>query len=171
MNTSVYGAYGMFFNNLIGGSLKQILNDLNITLNTTKSKHFTNMFDGSAFTEIPTIDMSNAVNTSYVFSACTKLNTIEKIISSENTVWNSTSFYNCVALVNITFEGVVAKSITLENSTLLSAESAVSLFNALKDLTGTDLSYTVTFSTALVNRLTDEQKAIATNKGWTLLYK
>ena len=171
MNTSVYGAYGMFFNNLIGGSLKQILNDLNITLNTTKSKHFTNMFDGSAFTEIPTIDMSNAVNTSYVFSACTKLNTIEKIISSENTVWNSTSFYNCVALVNITFEGVVAKPITLENSTLLSAESAVSLFNALKDLTGTDLSYTVTFSTALVNRLTDEQKAIATNKGWTLLYK
>lgn len=166
---SVYGAYGMFFNNNIGGSLKQMLNNQNVTLDTSAAEHFSNMFDGSTFTELPIIDLSKAVNTSYIFSACTKLVTIEKIISSASTNWNSTSFYNCIALTNVVFEGVIAKAISLENSSLLSVDSVVSLFNSLKDLSGNSLI--VTLNSALNNKLSAEQKAIATNKGWTIAFK
>ena len=169
--TSAYGAYGMFFNNNIGGSLKQMLNNQNVTLDTSAAEHFTNMFDGSAFTELPTINMINGIATGYAFSACSKLVTIEKIISSERTNWNSTSFYNCIALTNVVFEGIIAKSITLENSTLLTVDSVVSLFNALKDLTDTSLSYAVTLNAVFNSKLSAEQKAIATNKGWTITFK
>ena len=49
----------------------------------------------------------------------------------------------------------------------LSPESAVSIFNALADLTGTD-SKTLYLPSEVIARLTPDQISIATNKNWTL---
>ena len=43
----------------------------------------------------------------------------------------------------------------------------VAMFNSLKDLTG-DTAKTLTLGSTNLAKLTAEQKAIATNKNWTL---
>ena len=43
----------------------------------------------------------------------------------------------------------------------------IAMFNSLKDLTG-DTAKTLTLGSTNLAKLTDEQKAIATNKNWTL---
>lgn len=50
----------------------------------------------------------------------------------------------------------------------LDNDSAMVLINGLKDYTGTGSTRTITFRASTYNTLTDEQKAIATNKGWTI---
>ena len=48
-------------------------------------------------------------------------------------------------------------------------ESLMNVINNLYDLTANGLSgKTVKFGTTNLNKLTDEQKAVAVNKGWTL---
>jgi hypothetical protein len=55
----------------------------------------------------------------------------------------------------------------LSMSTKYSAETLVGVLNSLKDRTG-ETAYTLTLGTANLAKLTDEQKAIATNKNWVL---
>ena len=49
----------------------------------------------------------------------------------------------------------------------LSPESAVSIFNALADLSGTD-SQTLHLPSQVIARLTPDQISIATNKNWSV---
>ena len=58
-------------------------------------------------------------------------------------------------------------SFNISNSTLLSSSELVKIFNNLADLTNSS-SQTLTLGTTLLAKLTDEEKAIATNKNWTL---
>ena len=58
-------------------------------------------------------------------------------------------------------------SFDLSNSTLLSESELVKILNNLSDLTNSS-SQTLTLGTTLLAKLTDEEKAIATNKNWTL---
>ena len=50
----------------------------------------------------------------------------------------------------------------------LTAETLVSMFENLADLTDTGKEYTLNLGTSNLDRLTDEQKQIAYDKGWTL---
>lgn len=50
----------------------------------------------------------------------------------------------------------------------MSAETMVDLFNNLKDLNGTNLSYTFNIGTTNKAKLTSEQLSIATKKGWDI---
>lgn len=58
-------------------------------------------------------------------------------------------------------------AINLSNSHLLKHDSIVNLLENLKDLTG-DTAKTLTLGSTNLAKLTDEEKAIATNKNWTL---
>ena len=58
-------------------------------------------------------------------------------------------------------------SLRLNVSNNLTVDSMVAMFNSLKDLTG-DTAKTLTLGSTNLAKLTDEQKAIATNKNWTL---
>lgn len=81
----------------------------------------------------------------------------------------STSYflYGCVALENIELGDNWNASIRFDVSNNITIDSMVSMFNALKDLTdGT--AKTLTLGATNLAKLTDEQKAIATNKNWTL---
>ncbi|MEE0266216.1 MAG: leucine-rich repeat domain-containing protein [Acutalibacteraceae bacterium] len=57
--------------------------------------------------------------------------------------------------------------LNLSISTKFSAETLVNMLNSLKDRTG-ETAYTLTLGTTNLAKLTDEQKAIATNKNWAL---
>lgn len=74
----------------------------------------------------------------------------------------------CVQLQYVTIEnGFNCNNLNLSASTLYSVETIVSWLEALADRTG-ETAYTLTMGTTNLNKLTNEQKAIATNKNWNL---
>lgn len=109
------------------------------------------------------------------FSNATKMKTIRKLSVIETTVYNST-FNTARALENIVMEGIIGSTINFQWSTLLTAESAISIINCLKDYTGTDQfgTYTLTFADEVWTRLEtvtppDEYtswKNYVEDKGW-----
>ena len=107
------------------------------------------------------------------FQGLTNCQTIN--LSSWNLVDNDTSsafgFADCSNLVNldlgnnITLKGVHGGAFGGDIS--LSSESAVSIFNALADLSGTN-SKTLRLPSQVIARLTSSQISIATNKNWSV---
>lgn len=79
----------------------------------------------------------------------------------------SFAFNGCVSLKDVTIEQGFNCAIDLSTSTLYTAETIVSWLEALADRTG-QATFTLTIGTTNLNKLTAEQKAIATNKNWTL---
>lgn len=72
----------------------------------------------------------------------------------------------------LTFENTIITAIDgnsrLYDGTQLTVESLLSLLNALKDYSGTGTTKSLRLSSASIGKLTDAQKAIAINKGWTI---
>ena len=107
------------------------------------------------------------------FHGLTNCRTIN--LSSWNLIDNNTTasfgFADCPNLVNldlgnnITLKGVHGGAFSGDIS--LSAESAVSIFNALADLSGTS-SQTLKLPSQVIARLTSSQISIATNKNWNV---
>lgn len=110
-----------------------------------------------------------------VFNGCTALKTVylpPTITSEESNCLTTTSssqyiFYGCTALEDVQLGPDWNRSIRLDVSTNITVDSMVTMFNALKDLTG-ETAKTLTFGSTNLAKLTDEQKAIATNKNWNL---
>ena len=78
------------------------------------------------------------------------------------------SFDGCKKLEFVEFEnGFNAKNLYLSSSTLYSVETIVSWGEALFDRTGLD-PYTLTIGSKNIEKLSDEQKLIFTDKNWIL---
>jgi hypothetical protein len=97
--------------------------------------------------------------------------TIDEFISSEITVFASNTF-ECVALENITFSGVIASNIDFSRCNKLRHDSIVSVINALST---TASGQTATFSKTAVNNAftggsegSEWQALIATKPNWTI---
>lgn len=102
----------------------------------------------------------------YMFYNCVSLKQI-KIPATLSTIAGS-AFNNCSSLENATIEnGFNCNGLNLSSSILYSVETIVSWLEALADRTG-ETAYTLTMGTTNLNKLTNEQKAIATNKNWNL---
>ena len=110
-----------------------------------------------------------------IFNGCKALKTVylpSSITTVTNNSLTSTSssyyaFYNCTALEDVQLGKDWNMSLRLNVSNNLTVDSMVAMFNSLKDLTG-DTAKTLTLGSANLAKLTDEQKAIATNKNWTV---
>lgn len=113
------------------------------------------------------IDVTNCTNMASVFRAAKKLKTIRKYIVKEATTY-SYVFRDCDALENITFEGVIGNNIDFSYSPLLTVASMLNVFEQLNDIRGTGTTRTCTLGAENLAKLTDAEKAIATEKGWTL---
>ena len=112
------------------------------------------------------IDVSKATNAQYLFDSAERLVTIRNLIISENTSVGQYAFRYCSALVNLTITGTInGAGWDFHWSTKLSHDSLMNIINALKD--GVSPT-TITLGTTNLNKLTDAEKAIATQKGWTL---
>jgi hypothetical protein len=111
--------------------LDGILKKQGIVMNASKATSVTYMYGYSSLTRIPITDLSSATNTTYLCSSDTGLVSIEKIISSEKTVFANNSFNNCTALEHCIFEGTIASNINLQWSKKLDRASILSLLTCL----------------------------------------
>ena len=104
------------------------------------------------------------------WQGCTLLETIAVIRCNENTIFPA-AFSGCSGLINVTFEGTIGQNdLNFTQSTKLSHDSLMGIINALKDYSGSGTTHTVTLGSANLSadKLSDAEKAIATEKGWTL---
>ena len=104
------------------------------------------------------------------FYECKNLKRIPKIIFDGTTNLSNT-FYNCIGLEEMYCEGVIEiNGFDVHWSTLLSHDSLMSIINVLQDKTSdtSGTSWVCTLGTANLAKLTDAEKAIATQKGWSL---
>jgi len=99
-----------------------------------------------------------------VFFGCAKL--VDVTINAVICSFVSNSFYNCIAMTTFnTVSGFNPTGLNLSTSTALTAASMVEMFNNLATIGTTK---TITLGTTNLAKLSVEQKAVATGKGWTL---
>lgn len=147
--------------------LKQLLDDSGVRLITTGVRNVANMFNNSGVTRIPSLDFSSVSSLSQVFYQCFALETIDEIIVSATTTAFSNAFTGCTKLANLKINGELAKSgQNFAPCTALTHDSLMSIINALK--TYTSGTYNINLGSTNLAKLTDAEKAIATEKGWTL---
>lgn len=127
---------------------------------------WTEAFSGCAFTgrlELPNCKelTSGAFNGSNFSSL---------VLSSALTTYNP-SVHALITCTNLEFVDLGTdfncNNFILSMSTKYSVETLVSVLNSLKDRTG-ETAYNLTLGATNLAKLTDEQKAIATNKNWVL---
>lgn len=139
-------------------------------MDTSNGTNFNRMFHNCmSLKMIPELDTSNGIKFSDMFRSCSALVTVSKIDVSKATDC-ARMFMGCSSLQNITFKGEIVVSIDFGDSPLLSSDSVDSIGNAVIDLTGQD-SQTVTLNKAVIEGMSDEQKAVFTNKNWTIVSK
>lgn len=102
------------------------------------------------------------------FNSCKSLKRIKKIGVLESHTFTRV-FENCIELEEIAIDGTIGQNgFDIHWSTKLTHDSLMSIINALADKSGTGTTWTITLGTENLAKLTDGEKAIATQKGWTL---
>ena len=82
---------------------------------------------------------------------------------------SSDAFDGSSALKDIIIEGEISyNGVNFVVSTKLTHDSLMSIINHLKDFSGTTTTMTCTLGATNLAKLTDAEKAIATEKGWSL---
>lgn len=124
----------------------------------------TSMFyHSSHLTAIPPLDTSKVISMESMFAYCNNLITIPELNASKVTSMAGI-FENCNKLTSIGMYGFT-RSINI-SSTALGHDALVAFLNQAG--TAYNSSQKITMGSAKLALLSDEEKAIATNKGWTL---
>ena len=150
--------------------------------NMSNVGYIDNMFSGCYSLEtIPDLDTSNVVNMSQTFSTCRIIKTIP-LLKASKVKDISNIFSNCYELTDFGgFENLGQAYLTTQNSNYyyytlslsscskLTHDSLMNVINNLYDIKtkGCNVQRLVLGSTNLA-KLTAEEIAIATNKGWTV---
>lgn len=130
------------------------------------------LFAHSRFTVLPVVvDLTKSTTElSSIFSGCTVLKTIRKIIFSEsNTFYNP--FNGCTALENITVGGTIGQNgLSFQWSPNLTHDSLMSIINALADKSGdtSGTAWKLTIGAENCDKLSAEDFYIAWEKGWEI---
>lgn len=157
-------------------------------LNTSSVQNMQQMFTScDKLTTIPQLDTSEVRDMSSMFQYCYELTTIPELNTSKVTNMNM-MFYGCplltmipqfdvsrvtdlgnmvggcTSLKSILMTGIKA-NFNISSSTQFEESDLVTILNNLATVTSTK---TLTMGATNLAKLTDEEKAIATNKGWTL---
>lgn len=131
---------------------------------TNQATNMAGMFYGcSSLKTVPLMNMQGVSNIEAMFAECTSL-TIIPAFNLSNVTNMTMSFPHCTSLTEFHAYGMKA-SFDLSYSTLMSETALVEVLNNLATVTSTK---TLTLGSTLLNKLTADEKAIATNKGWTL---
>ena len=159
-------------------SLKQIP-----LLNTKSCNLMQEMFSGcSSITEIPELDTSNVISMWYMFFKCTSLTTVpmldaSKIINVYNMFNNCSSLVTLGGLKNLGMsyptnwiENVSEATLNLSDSPLLTHDSLMIVINNLYNIKSKGVkTQTLQLGNTNKAKLTTEEIAIATNKGWNVI--
>ena len=114
-------------------------------------------------TTIPELNTSNVTNMSFMFGSCSELTTVPRLDTSKVTSFDYI-FNGCSKLTSIGLYGFT-RSIDITN-TALEHDAIVAFLNQAG--TAYNSSQKITLGSTKLALLSDEEKAIATNKGWTL---
>lgn len=151
-------------------------------IDTSNSTDISSMFSGcSNLQYVPQLDTSSATAMHSMFYNCTSLFSIPQLEASKITNIGSDAFHYCAKLT--TFGGLnnIGQAYTLNQAnysyytldfstcTLLSHDSLMNIINKLYDLTIDDKpTQKLILGTNNKDKLTLEEIAIATTKGWTV---
>ena len=119
----------------------------------------------SALQNVGNINTTSATNMSYMFNGCSSLTTLDLGSFDTTSVTNMQNmFYGCNSLTD--FKSCVwYKSISFTNSSKLTHDSLMSIINNLATVTS---KRTLTIGATNKAKLTDDEIAVATEKGWTV---
>ena len=143
-------------------------------LDTSNATKFSEMFNYcTKLTTIPQLNTSNATNMMSMFGSCTSLKSIPLLDCGKVTGMATLFGYSNVnSLTDLGGFKNLKISITayfLDKAPNLTVESLMNVINNVYDLTANGLSgQSLKFGSTNLNKLTDEQIAVATAKGWTL---
>lgn len=119
--------------------------------------------------DVSHFDTSSLINISAMFTNCTGLTSLDcsnfDLINFSGSASISGAFNYCTNLVDFYPPQNISQSMTVANSNALSHDSLIRILNNLMTVTTTK---TLTLGATNLAKLTDEEKAIATDKGWTL---
>lgn len=148
------------FNQYKGTSVNGLIS-YSDTSNVTNMSHM--FYRCSSLTTIPQLDTSKVKIMDGMFYNCSSLTTVPQLDVSSVTDM-SNIFKNCSSLKSILMTGINAY-LNISASTNFEKSDLVTILNNLATVTSTK---TLTMGSTNLAKLTDEEKAIATNKGWTL---
>ena len=157
LNTSNVTNMSNMFNNCLGLTTVPQLNTSNVT-------DMSNMFNNcSKLTTVPQLNTSKVTNMKSMFYSCYSLTTVPALDTSK--VANmSNMFQGCSNLKSILMTGMKV-SFNISYSTKFEQTDLVTILNNLATVTNTK---NLIMGATNLAKLTEEDKAIATNKGWTL---
>lgn len=140
-----------------------------IDLDFSKATSFSEFLIWAQITGLGEVDTRSASNINYAFTYAQKLQAIDLLILKEDGSQTFNGAFNqCLALRDITIQGVIGNDVVINNSPLLTIESMRSVISALKDYRNTGATKTLTLHATTKALLTDADKATITQKGWTL---
>lgn len=117
--------------------------------------------------DISSFDTSNVVLMNQMFAGCNKLRTLTLGVFDMSKANITGIFTNCNVLMTVTGKIVgIGQDISLASTGILTNESAMVFINGLAE---TDEPHTITFHKYVFNKLTPEQIAVATAKGWSVV--
>ena len=133
-------------------------------LNTSKVTSMHSTFcNCTSLTSIPLLNTSNVTSMESMFSGCIALTSVPALDASKCTYFND-MFYKCTSLTSIGMYGFT-RSIDI-SPTALGHDALVAFLNQAG--TAYNSSQKIKLGSSKLALLSDEEKAIATNKGWTL---
>ena len=148
--------------------------------------------DCSLLTEFPMIDTSNCTDFMSAWHGCYSLKSFPALHFSKGETFDFTwegcssltefpaldlhngssirdAWIGCSSLTTLGGFGAIKESFSLSDSPKLTVESIMNVVNQAADLNILGITgKTMTFGSTNLAKLTDAQKAVATNKGWTL---
>ena len=121
----------------------------------------------SNLTEFPALDLSNGTSFAQAWNGCSSLTTFPKLNLSKGTNFYGAWNY-CNNLTTLGGFGAIKESIDLHYCPL-TVESVMNVITQAADLNELGITgKTMKFGATNLAKLSDEQKAVATSKGWTL---
>lgn len=141
-------------------------------LDTSKVENMSNMFSNCyALETIPELNTSNAVSVESMFSMCAKIDNLPLLDFTNVTNVQNFLGYDWdtnMAITNLAGFNNLKINFNVSNCINLTAESLMNIINEALDLTTGGWTCTLTFGATNIEKLTEDQIAIASAKGWTL---
>ena len=113
----------------------------------------------------PKFDTSVEANMNSMFSGCSSLTSVP-LFDTSNVTSMVGMFYMCSSLTTLGGFTGLKVDLNLSSCPLLTKESILNVFNKAANVTSSPK--TLTLGATNLSKLTDAEKAIATNKGWVL---
>ena len=121
----------------------------------------------SSLTSVPQFDTSKVTSMDSMFDYCTKLASLP-LLNVSNVVNMDNIFYNCTSLTNLGGFTGLKQDLELADSPKLTVDSVMNVINNAADMTSSPK--TLTLHKDVFNKLTEEQIATATAKGWNIAH-